>query len=124
MTQRAKQLVCCTPDVHSPATTVREALQFSAALRLTAVGAEPSAVAAFVAHVMSCLDLLPLRDALVGLPGAFFSKTLDTTSSCQGVHRCICCRQGTPSRPARCAVSQMTVWKCLSRVDVDWGVTS
>ncbi|EIE18006.1 putative pleiotropic drug resistance protein 3 [Coccomyxa subellipsoidea C-169] len=54
-------------DIHSPATTVREALAFSAELRLADV--QPAQLHSFVDEVMELMELGPLRNALVGVPG-------------------------------------------------------
>ena len=56
-------------DVHAPLTTVREALTFSAALRL------PDSVAsavrsAFVSEVLELLELVDIADRKVGAPGS------------------------------------------------------
>ena len=53
-------------DVHSPQTTVREALLFSAQLRTQ--GETSEVITAFVDEVMDLVELTPLRDGLVGLP--------------------------------------------------------
>lgn len=59
---------CEQADIHSPHVTVHESLVFSAWLRLS-----PDVDAAtrkmFVEEVMELVELNPLRDALVGLPG-------------------------------------------------------
>ncbi|KAL8153222.1 hypothetical protein V2J09_010982 [Rumex salicifolius] len=59
---------CEQVDIHSPHVTVHESLVFSAWLRLS-----PDVDAAtrkmFVEEVMDLVELNPLRDALVGLPG-------------------------------------------------------
>ncbi|KAK9815219.1 hypothetical protein WJX72_000157 [[Myrmecia] bisecta] len=55
-------------DIHSPQTTVFEALQFSARLRL-ARDIDSKTEKAFVENVLELVDLAPLRDGLVGLPG-------------------------------------------------------
>lgn len=54
-------------DVHSPQTTVREALLFSAQLRTR--GETTEVITAFVDEVMDLVELTPLRDGLVGIPG-------------------------------------------------------
>nr|XP_043609157.1 ABC transporter G family member 32-like isoform X2 [Erigeron canadensis] len=59
---------CEQNDVHSPCLTVYESLMFSASLRL------PSHIGVvtrrdFVAEVMELVELVPLKEALVGLPG-------------------------------------------------------
>lgn len=57
-------------DIHSPQTTVHEALLYSAFLRLP--GAVSSAVkTAFVEEIMEVVELTPIRNAIVGLPGMF-----------------------------------------------------
>ncbi|KAG6409649.1 hypothetical protein SASPL_127690 [Salvia splendens] len=59
---------CEQTDIHSPHVTVYESLQFSAWLRLP-----PDVDAAtrkmFIDEVMELVELRPLRDSLVGLPG-------------------------------------------------------
>ena len=50
-------------DVHSPQTTVREALLFSAQLRTQ--GETKEVITAFVDEVMDLVELTPLRDGLV-----------------------------------------------------------
>eukprot|EP00878_Enallax_costatus_P036482 GHUV01040973.1.p1 GENE.GHUV01040973.1~~GHUV01040973.1.p1 ORF type:complete len:312 (+),score=73.72 GHUV01040973.1:315-1250(+) len=55
-------------DIHSPRTTVREALQYSAMLRLYATR-EKALIDSFVDDVMDLVELTPNRDALVGMPG-------------------------------------------------------
>ncbi|KAL0323901.1 UNVERIFIED_CONTAM: Pleiotropic drug resistance protein 1 [Sesamum calycinum] len=59
---------CEQTDIHSPHVTVYESLQFSAWLRLP-----PEVDAAtrkmFIEEVMELVELTPLREALVGLPG-------------------------------------------------------
>ncbi|KAG6389523.1 hypothetical protein SASPL_150993 [Salvia splendens] len=59
---------CEQTDIHSPHLTVYESLQFSAWLRLP-----PDVDAAtrkmFIDEVMELVELTPLRDSLVGLPG-------------------------------------------------------
>ncbi|KAK9902782.1 hypothetical protein WJX75_005811 [Coccomyxa subellipsoidea] len=54
-------------DIHSPATTVREALAFSAELRLADV--QSAQLHSFVDEVMELMELTSLRHALVGVPG-------------------------------------------------------
>lgn len=56
-------------DIHSPAASVREAVAFSADMRL----AEPSSSrrAAFVQEVLELVELDGIADALVGVPGAW-----------------------------------------------------
>lgn len=51
-------------DVHSPQTTVREALLFSARLRTQ--GETDEVITAFVDEVMDLVELTSLRDGLVG----------------------------------------------------------
>ena len=53
-------------DVHSPQTTVREALLFSAQLRTR--GETNEVITAFVDEVMDLVELTPLRDGLVSGP--------------------------------------------------------
>ncbi|KAK9788281.1 hypothetical protein WJX73_004447 [Symbiochloris irregularis] len=55
-------------DIHSPQTTVVEALLFSAELRFEK-GVEKATIHNFVEEVMELVELHPLRDALVGKPG-------------------------------------------------------
>ncbi|XP_027085587.2 pleiotropic drug resistance protein 1 [Coffea arabica] len=55
-------------DIHSPHVTVNESLQYSAWLRLPReVDAEMRKM--FIEEVMQLVELTPLREALVGLPG-------------------------------------------------------
>lgn len=56
-------------DLHSPLTTVREALAFSAALRLPA-SVTPEARSAFVDEIMTLLELIDISDRKVGAVGA------------------------------------------------------
>ncbi|WOL19176.1 ABC transporter G family member 45 [Canna indica] len=63
---------CEQTDIHSPYITVYESLQYSAWLRL------PSNVSiharnVFVEEVMDLIELTPLKDAIVGLPGSGLS---------------------------------------------------
>ncbi len=58
-------------DIHSPQTTVREALIFSASLRLTVDNLDKKTINAFVDEIMDIVELTPLKGALVGLPGGF-----------------------------------------------------
>ncbi|CAI9286413.1 unnamed protein product [Lactuca saligna] len=59
---------CEQNDIHSPHVTVHESLIYSAWLRLPAdVDSETRKM--FVGEVMELVELNPLRDALVGLPG-------------------------------------------------------
>ncbi|GAQ91789.1 pleiotropic drug resistance protein [Klebsormidium nitens] len=55
-------------DIHSPSTTVFEALTFSAWLRLSET-VDPQTRKEFVEEVMELVELIPLRNALVGSPG-------------------------------------------------------
>lgn len=55
-------------DIHSPQTTIREALLFSASLRLQG-DLSPAAIGAFVDEVTRVVELVPLQNALVGVPG-------------------------------------------------------
>ena len=55
-------------DLHMPLQTVREALEFSAALRLPG-SVPPTTRAAFVVEVMAQMELTHLADAKVGDPG-------------------------------------------------------
>lgn len=59
---------CEQTDVHSPFITVFESLQFSAWLRLPST-TEVEKRNMFVEEVMGLVELLPLRNAIVGLPG-------------------------------------------------------
>ncbi|WJX84454.1 hypothetical protein P8452_67030 [Trifolium repens] len=60
---------CEQNDIHSPYVTVYESLLFSAWLRLSAeITTETRKM--FVEEVMELVDLTPLRDTIVGLPGA------------------------------------------------------
>ncbi len=56
-------------DIHSPQTTVEEALIFSASLRLLREN-DAAVVKSFVKEIMQIVELTPLGGALVGLPGA------------------------------------------------------
>ncbi|CAD5166539.1 unnamed protein product [Musa acuminata subsp. malaccensis] len=59
---------CEQNDIHSPHVTVHESLAYSAWLRLPSeVDSETRKM--FVEEVMELVELTPLRDALVGLPG-------------------------------------------------------
>ncbi|MED6148026.1 ABC transporter G member 39 [Stylosanthes scabra] len=59
---------CEQNDIHSPHVTVYESLLFSAWLRLPSdVKAETRKM--FVEEVMELVELIPIKDALVGLPG-------------------------------------------------------
>lgn len=55
-------------DIHSPSATVFEALLFSATLRLER-NVNERTKRAFAENVLALVDLTPLRDSLVGLPG-------------------------------------------------------
>ncbi|MFS7980700.1 putative ABC-type maltose transporter [Helianthus anomalus] len=59
---------CEQNDIHSPHVTVYESLLYSAWLRLSPDVDENTRMM-FVAEVMDLVELNPLRDALVGLPG-------------------------------------------------------
>ncbi|CAA3033443.1 ABC transporter G family member 32-like [Olea europaea subsp. europaea] len=59
---------CEQNDIHSPCLTVLESLLFSAWLRL-ASDIDLETQKAFVEEVMELVELVPLRGALVGLPG-------------------------------------------------------
>jgi ABC-type multidrug transport system ATPase subunit len=56
-------------DIHMPRLTVRESLEFSAALRLDPIAFDARQVIANVARVMDMVDLHPIADRLVGEPG-------------------------------------------------------
>ncbi|XP_059644555.1 pleiotropic drug resistance protein 1 isoform X2 [Cornus florida] len=59
---------CEQTDIHSPHVTVQESLQYSAWLRLPPeVNSETRKM--FIEEVMELVELTPLREALVGLPG-------------------------------------------------------
>ncbi|XP_075663586.1 pleiotropic drug resistance protein 1-like isoform X2 [Castanea sativa] len=59
---------CEQNDIHSPHVTVYESLLYSAWLRLSSkVGSET--IKMFIEEVMELVELNPLRNALVGLPG-------------------------------------------------------
>ena len=58
----------CAADIHSPATTVHEALLFSATLRLPE-GVGPAAVRAFVREIERVVEVEEIVHALVGMPG-------------------------------------------------------
>ncbi|GAB2264161.1 hypothetical protein Droror1_Dr00026295 [Drosera rotundifolia] len=59
---------CEQTDIHSPNITVYESLLFSAWLRLSS-DVDSKARKMFVEEVMDLVELKPLREALVGLPG-------------------------------------------------------
>ncbi|KAG0577997.1 hypothetical protein KC19_5G197200 [Ceratodon purpureus] len=59
---------CEQVDIHSPQVTVRESLIYSAWLRLSS-DCTPAMKMKFVEEVMELVELKPLQDALVGLPG-------------------------------------------------------
>ncbi|KAL5743166.1 hypothetical protein ACOSP7_029898 [Xanthoceras sorbifolium] len=59
---------CEQNDIHSPYVTVYESLLYSAWLRLSS-SIDSKARKMFVEEVMELVELQPLRDALVGLPG-------------------------------------------------------
>ncbi|KAK2655148.1 hypothetical protein Ddye_008200 [Dipteronia dyeriana] len=59
---------CEQNDIHSPYVTVYESLLYSAWLRLSS-DIDSKARKVFVEEVMELVELQPLRDALVGLPG-------------------------------------------------------
>eukprot|EP00246_Nothoceros_aenigmaticus_P017929 TRINITY_DN90_c0_g2_i1.p1 TRINITY_DN90_c0_g2~~TRINITY_DN90_c0_g2_i1.p1 ORF type:complete len:1193 (+),score=203.08 TRINITY_DN90_c0_g2_i1:284-3580(+) len=59
---------CEQDDIHSPQVTVYESLVYSAWLRL-ASDIDPQTRLMFVEEVLDLVELQPLRDALVGLPG-------------------------------------------------------
>lgn len=60
---------CACADIHVAGATVIEALQLSAALRLPAT-LSTSERADIVQDVMSMVELNPMKDRLVGVPGA------------------------------------------------------
>jgi len=59
---------CEQNDIHSPQTTVEEALLFSGSLRLPREN-DPTVIKSFVREIMDIVELTPLAGALVGLPG-------------------------------------------------------
>ncbi|KAK3033865.1 hypothetical protein RJ639_032770 [Escallonia herrerae] len=59
---------CEQTDIHSPHVTVQESLQYSAWLRLPPE-VDKATRKMFVEEVMELVELSPLREALVGLPG-------------------------------------------------------
>lgn len=59
---------CEQTDIHSPQVTVRESLIFSAFLRLAKEVSKEDKMM-FVDQVMELVELVDLRDAIVGLPG-------------------------------------------------------
>lgn len=59
---------CEQQDMHSPLTTVTEALQFSAALRLPS-SVDAGTRACFIDEVTDLLELRPLAGRLIGMPG-------------------------------------------------------
>ncbi|KAJ6851228.1 ABC transporter G family member 45-like isoform X4 [Iris pallida] len=61
---------CEQTDVHSPFLTVFESLQFSAWLRLPS-HIDTQKREMFVEEVMGLIELLPLKNSMVGLPGVY-----------------------------------------------------
>ncbi|MQI71895.1 ATP-binding cassette domain-containing protein, partial [Escherichia coli] len=59
---------CEQNDIHSPHVTVYESLLYSAWLRLSS-GVDSSTRKMFIEEVMELVELKPLRNSLVGLPG-------------------------------------------------------
>ncbi|KVH90323.1 AAA+ ATPase domain-containing protein [Cynara cardunculus var. scolymus] len=59
---------CEQTDIHSPHVTIYESLQYSAWLRLPPE-VDSATREMFVEEVMELVELIPLREALVGLPG-------------------------------------------------------
>ncbi|KMT06316.1 hypothetical protein BVRB_7g159990 [Beta vulgaris subsp. vulgaris] len=59
---------CEQTDIHSPHVTVCESLMYSAWLRLSS-DVDTKTRKMFIEEVMELIELKPLRDALVGLPG-------------------------------------------------------
>ncbi|CAO2839377.1 unnamed protein product [Amaranthus hypochondriacus] len=59
---------CEQTDIHSPHVTVYESLMYSAWLRLSS-DVDTNTRKMFVEEVMELIELKPLKDALVGLPG-------------------------------------------------------
>ncbi|KAI5072522.1 hypothetical protein GOP47_0012628 [Adiantum capillus-veneris] len=59
---------CEQNDIHSPNVTVRESLEYSAWLRLSSE-VDKRTKKMFVEEVMELVELFPIADALVGLPG-------------------------------------------------------
>ncbi|XP_050210478.1 pleiotropic drug resistance protein 2-like [Mercurialis annua] len=59
---------CEQNDIHSPHVTVYESLLYSAWLRLSKE-IKPTTRKMFVEEVMELVELIPLRDSIVGLPG-------------------------------------------------------
>ncbi|MCO5551372.1 hypothetical protein L7F22_004874, partial [Adiantum nelumboides] len=59
---------CEQNDIHSPNVTVRESLEYSAWLRLPS-DVDKKTKKMFVEEVMELVELFPIADALVGLPG-------------------------------------------------------
>ncbi|KAH8893926.1 ABC transporter-like protein [Thozetella sp. PMI_491] len=55
-------------DIHLHTATVREALQFSALLRQPTTTAKKEKMA-YVEHILEVMDMMPLADAIVGVPG-------------------------------------------------------
>ncbi len=81
-------------DVHSPQTTVREALLFSAQLRTR--GETTEVITAFVDEVMDLVELHSLRDGLVSASASCACGqerviSLHALSTC-----CFCCSAGIP----------------------------
>ncbi|XP_077235595.1 ABC transporter G family member 45-like [Tasmannia lanceolata] len=65
---------CEQTDIHSSYVTVYESLQFSAWLRLPS-HVKPQERSAFVDEVMDLVELKPLKNAMVGLPGIYGLST-------------------------------------------------
>ncbi|KAJ9555193.1 hypothetical protein OSB04_009807 [Centaurea solstitialis] len=59
---------CEQTDIHSPHVTIYESLQYSAWLRLPPE-VDSATREMFIEEVMELVELIPLREALVGLPG-------------------------------------------------------
>eukprot|EP00898_Chlorokybus_atmophyticus_P004211 jgi/Chlat1/4791/Chrsp31S04779 len=59
---------CEQTDTHSPATTVEEAVRFSARLRLEK-SVDEDTMGTFIEEVMDLVELTSIRDAIVGIPG-------------------------------------------------------
>ncbi|KAF5191007.1 Pleiotropic drug resistance abc transporter [Thalictrum thalictroides] len=60
---------CEQNDIHSPHVTVYESLVYSSWLRLPPQEVDSATRKMFVKEVMELVELTPLRDAIVGLPG-------------------------------------------------------
>lgn len=85
-------------DIHSAGTTVREALAFSARLRLPEASVGAGELGAVVDDTLAVVDLTGLRDSIVGEPGGWGGGTCLGLHTCASghlpasVHACVCVR--------------------------------